>query len=879
MFESKSLFSLASSAAPVVLKLIESGYEYHESSKISAKLKQIRDTKNFIYEKIPADIKLQQYIISTALDTTEETDERNKKTNVKLRQYPQELIWSSVTFGSGKVQDFLAEAAACFYDYAEKRKNRPLGKRGELDDYRSLVALHAIESLSMVAQRTIDAKQLRILIGLEEGWEKFGLTPLVKSKQKKESLKAALTQARLKLSLAIKRAEFDICNAASTEYLKMVRDASSTLFMRILPRIVILLFTDKAVSGRSIEYSSLDKDNWGDFHNTLIQAILYRGWGSENRANTVGPKTSSHSLVEKFIDALQISSTTGKESKDEGIDQYIVFVENLKKVRLINKKAIYKYKKASGLQQIHEIESGFSEEFTADEKQTQNCISLLCKVLRLAHAIEDVTKAQDKASDYAKKFGDFGLYVKARKVLQALLPISQRLLKDLMHIIIDELYKQVRALSDLHYPDTQVPVKRAKNLRTLTDQLHGEFTTEITKAMGVLNHLLSHANSWTSRAKKINQQKEAQQLDAVMIAVKRRIQGLDILIPEIEFENDADDALDDSVIFEKICSTPKIEDHSASSVVQQPSRTSVAKLLSISEQRMKVREDLRNGLFGDLFIDQSTGIRPTADELQKLTDGETEKGYINTKAVMTYKYIWTKHEAKIREKSIAETVAKLSSLSEQIKDGLYICRHASGRKTILSDMTKLPPIDRNDSSYTAITDIDAQAVLLLAGGFQTTFLDKGEIDHKKLYAWYQTIQEMTPLLSLLLINKIKPEVEKITRICSFEPVLWMKNGEYKAQEDSKKIAEEKKKSESKNSSELAQRESSSTVGKKTTIEKEVDTPGCCSCISQFFLRCLGYPVTKDEQDKSELVPLTSSSGDTKDSTYYQQDEPRNKLAH
>ncbi len=497
--------------ADVSVKIFNLGYETyakHQQEKLKEKIDKIQQVKKIIYGHIPEQFREKKCILSSALEVVrdrEDKDARLTKEDVRLAKVTKDdYLVDKRVWGDGEPSTHLRDAAKCFIHYLVERNKRQSWHQGQLDDYRSLTALHAIDSLSLLAQRSYcaDDDYIGMLKGLYSGWQELILDPLLDSAYN-PCLKSALIDGREHLAKAIQVAEAQVQECASTEYLsKMVNSSKSVHDINVAEFILNLL--GKSESNQPVIYGDLTHAGWPkDSVNTLLQGMLYL-YSRDEKSFTTEQK-SARDGKENLRSVIELIRSLEKTSNNQNVNEFCQDVmSKLSGIEFKGTKAIYSCQDQSNVLRVS-IESGLPEEVCQ-----KSVIMLVCEVLIKATLLRQNSDTLKLVYEFGKNWGDYGVYVVTRDVLQELLPMNEKVLNELYESLV-KLEEEVCKLHNKKYRNAVTPPERGKNLRKAQQIIENQ-TLVYKRIQTSITHLTRQANEWVIKAKTIDQKEERAKL-------------------------------------------------------------------------------------------------------------------------------------------------------------------------------------------------------------------------------------------------------------------------------------------------------------------------------------------------------------------------------
>lgn len=462
------------------------------NNKNIALVKQARDTVN---KHLPADFKANA-CVSNALEI-DGLDKTKRTTEDK------DFYYSTLRFGEGPIADELRKAASFICAWKECRSNKKL--KGHPNDHKNLIALFVLETLRNLsgAQIVTSKEGVELLTALSGAIQELTLDEqLVGSKNpdKNNNLKRALLKAKSHISKAKQLAECELYDRASVHYLENIVKANNSL-LNELPEYILCMLAQNSVPTSAIAYETLDSNDWQALHNTLLQAIIHRIFGVKNPVAdvnepvAVAAESNTTTEFKQFSQSLDSDNCSALPLSTN--DAVFGFITNLAKVTLIEPSLINPaYAKLLSNVPSQQIPSGIAHELIS-HKSGIKAFSNLLEVLKLVHAMEKLLSAQKMLRDYAKNFGDYGIYIKARDTLTKLLQATVEVLGTLKKKIID-LNSLVNAVREEMSHQSDVRPERRENIRKGNNHLEN-LKIHIAKCEEEVSLLQTQLQAWTTK--------------------------------------------------------------------------------------------------------------------------------------------------------------------------------------------------------------------------------------------------------------------------------------------------------------------------------------------------------------------------------------------
>lgn len=463
--------------------------------------------------------------ISDALDT--DGEDKTKRTTEE-----KDFDFSTLRFGEGSLANELRKAVSFICAWKEHRDAKRFN--GNANDHKNLIALFILETL----RRLSDAKVLEtregvlILEALSESLQRISLTEsLVSSKNPDplNNLKKALLNARQHILRAKEIAECEIYDRASVQYLEGMVRANHSL-LHETPEFILCLLAEQKVPTSMVAYSDPADDSWQHLKGTFLQMLVYKVFdpnlGKDPRQ--VGEKYGSKEW-EEFLKVFTHPLDETKTPKN-----LFQWTNNIVKVIFSpasltsSSSAKISYLKTNVKEEKSavQIQSGMANEVLSSSAN-QEVFSNLTEFLNLTAALTKLLNVQIMLRDYAKNYGDYGIYIKARDTLSNLLQASNAVLAALKQKM-EKLLEQINKVREQAKND--VGLQRKENIRRAMNHLKN-LKIHIAKCEEVIGYLKTQLQVWNTKSPtEIDIEKDAGRLAQELRGVKHTLDSVGIAV-------------------------------------------------------------------------------------------------------------------------------------------------------------------------------------------------------------------------------------------------------------------------------------------------------------------------------------------------------------
>lgn len=496
----------------------------------------VKKASDIINKHLPETLK-RNACISNALEidgenkTVRNTEEKN-------------FCFSTLSFGQGSVSDELRKAVSVICDWKEARNTKKF--KGSANDHKNLIALFILETVRALANdKILDSKEgIQILTGLTNAIQEITLDDsLVESinPHKSRNLKRALLKAKNHINKARELAECELYDHASVQYLERILKANKSL-LNELPEYLLCMFAQNNVPTGVINYETLNPEDWQSLNNTLLQGIVHSIFGRQPSSETITHESTSKLWaatpeLQRFIQSLTSCPNLSATQPFVIKDPIFIFIENLRSITLVNPtlmsgtSAKFVYNQPDAKQEnpipLHsQITSGIASELISGDSGVK-AFTHLIEILKLVCVMDKLLSVQKSLRDYAKKFGDYGVYIKARDTLAKLLLATTEILTALKKKI-SELNTMVNTIREEISATADVTAARRENIRKGNNHLEN-LKNHVNKCEEVVGFLQTQLQMWTSKAPAEMQLKlETEKLSSELCEVREVLSSVGI---------------------------------------------------------------------------------------------------------------------------------------------------------------------------------------------------------------------------------------------------------------------------------------------------------------------------------------------------------------
>lgn len=682
------------------------------------------------------------------------------------------------TFGTGDISDGLEEAALTLNKWHQGRKGRPVAKgtSGDLKDRAAWTLYETLRGLAKNIQLQESTEGLCVIAAVSdtaETWSR-GTSDVGRVGFWREhfggddSLCHPLKRMRENLRKTKENMAKAITKKSATTYIEnLKRQQNST--SRELVYTMLRGLSDHEVDSDILNKKIDEIDPSTGVYCTFLHAVGRRLFQGEltpaEKALIPEPSTTANQReLLKFIEALE-----KPDAAFPGEESTLIFIRNLEKISFTKGMAHY----SNGTN--YSIASGISASFHSDVRSLDKAFIEFRILAKYMVALNETIKLQEKIIDLGREHGDVWMYGGAWKTLSALLPLTPSVLESIDKSVNEFIISGNRAYDGWTKHSRKMPQRDAnlahvsKHLRNLAVAKSSckKFVDELEMGLArYYDRTVEEPDKESSQAISAAANKTAE--------LFTRTQRLGRLYERMGIKSN----------IATLSQPPATEAKSEEKPSSPPPRASETKsvpsqVFIVSSQ--KIRNILMEGVLGNLVKYQKSPEKTDELKIEKWLRGKKRE----KDSFFACKNIWKTSTGKLR-KGPEATMAFLNSLDyiSRAKDGLYVLRHSRGDAELLRTK-KGPEIKRHDPEYklkcNEVTDTEAQASLLLLGAFCDTFPNKVPEEErvKKLKAWLRAITNIVELLPLPLLQKIKPDVDKITDTLELDSIPWSLNKAYK----------------------------------------------------------------------------------------------------